>query len=124
MKFLLDENISPSLAGLLKNIGYEARHVIEIGYNSTPDFKIAEFAAKTDEIVITHDTDFGTILALTGTDRPSVILIRWQSITTLRLFQFLENYLLEFEEDLSKGCLIVVEDNKVRIRLLPLKSKV
>ena len=49
MRFLLDENISPSLAGLLKNIGYEARHVIEVGYNSTPDFKIAAFAVSTGE---------------------------------------------------------------------------
>ncbi len=76
MKFLLDENISPALAGLLKSIGYEARHVIEVGYNSTPDFKIAAFAVTTGEIIVTHDTDFGTILALTGQNRPSVILIR------------------------------------------------
>ncbi len=124
MKFLLDENISPSLAGLLKSIGYDARHVVEVGYNSTPDFKIADFAVSTGEIIITHDTDFGTILALTGNDKPSVILVRWQSITTLRLFQFLENYLLEFEADLEKGCLIVVEDSKVRIRQLPLKLRI
>jgi predicted nuclease of predicted toxin-antitoxin system len=123
MKFLLDENISPALADLLKNIGYEARHVIEVGYNMTSDFKIAEFAATTGEIIVTHDTDFGTILALTGQNRPSVILIRWQSITTLLIFEFLEKYLLELEEDLQKGSLVVVEDNKIRIRLLPLKVK-
>jgi predicted nuclease of predicted toxin-antitoxin system len=40
MKFLLDENMPPSLAGLLKNAGYDARHVVEFGYNNTEDFKI------------------------------------------------------------------------------------
>jgi predicted nuclease of predicted toxin-antitoxin system len=40
MKFLLDENMPPSLAGLLKNAGYDVRHVVEFGYNNTEDFKI------------------------------------------------------------------------------------
>lgn len=44
MQFLLDENMPPSLVGLLHSAGYEARHMIEVGYNNTPDFKITEFA--------------------------------------------------------------------------------
>lgn len=123
MKFLLDENMPPSLAHKLKSIGYETRHVIEIGYNSTADFKIAELAASTGEIIITHDTDFGTILALSGANKPSVILFRWQIISLHTVFQFLEKYLIELENDLNQGCLIAVDDNKMRIRPLPLKSK-
>lgn len=122
MKFLLDENMPPSLAGKIKSIGYEARHVIEIGYNSTPDFKICDLAASTNEIILTHDTDFGTILALSGANKPSVILFRWQIITLTAVFQFLEKYLIELENDLNEGCLVAVDDNKMRIRLLPLKK--
>ena len=123
MKFLLDENLPPSLADKLKTIGYQARHVIEIGYNSTPDFKIAAFAAASGEIILTHDTDFGTILALTGNDKPSVILFRWQSIGVMSLFQFLEKHLPQLEEELDNGCFIAVDDNKIRVRPLPLKRK-
>ena len=122
MKFLLDENMPPSLAGKIKSIGYEARHVIEIGYNSTPDFKICDLAALTNEIILTHDTDFGTILALSGANKPSVILFRWQIITLITVFQFLEKYLIELENDLNEGCLVAVDDNKMRLRLLPLKK--
>jgi predicted nuclease of predicted toxin-antitoxin system len=86
MKFLLDENMPPSLSRLLQNAGYEARHVNEIGYNNTPDFKISEFAAISGEIIITHDTDFGTILALTGSERPSVVLFRWKTISAQSVF--------------------------------------
>jgi predicted nuclease of predicted toxin-antitoxin system len=121
MKFLLDENMPPSLANKLKSIGYETRHVIEIGYQSTPDFKIADLAVSTGEIIITHDTDFGTILALSGANKPSVILFRWQIINLASVFQFLENRLTEFELDLNQGCLIVVDNNKIRVRILPLK---
>lgn len=121
MKFLLDENIPPSLANLLKNIGFEARHVNEIGYNNTPDFKISDFAATSGEIIITHDTDFGTILALTGNARPSVLLFRWQAISAQIVFQFLEEYLPQFTENLSAVALVVVDEKKIRIRELPLK---
>ncbi len=120
MKFLLDENMPPSLAGLLQSIGHEARHVIEIGYNNTPDFKITEFAAASGEVIITHDTDFGTILALTGKNRPSVILFRWQAITAQSVLQFISKHLPQLEENLSKGALIVVDEHKIRVRNLPL----
>ncbi len=123
MKFLLDENLPPSLASQLNNIGYEARHVMSIGYNNTPDFKITELAAQTGEIILTHDIDFGTILVLTGLSKPSVILFRWEIISTTSLFLFLEKYLPELEDELKKGSLVVVDDKKMRIRLLPLDSK-
>ncbi len=121
MKFLLDENMPPSLAGLLISAGHDARHVNEIGYNHTPDFKISALAAASGEIIITHDTDFGTILALTGSARPSVVLFRWQALTTQSIFQFLSEYLPEFADDLSTGALIVVDEQKVRVRTLPLQ---
>lgn len=121
MKFLLDENISPSLAVLLQELGYEARHVNEIGYNNTPDFKISKFAATSGEIIITHDTDFGTILALTGSERPSVVLFRWKIISAQLVFQFLVSYLPQLAENLTNGALIVVDEQKIRIRKLPLQ---
>ena len=120
MKFLLDENIPPSLAGLLQSIGHEASHVNEIGYNHTSDFKIASFASLSGEVVITHDTDFGTILALTGSARPSVILFRWQAISAQRLFSFLAEYLPQLSESLVAGALVVVDEQKIRVRTLPL----
>lgn len=120
MKFLLDENIPPSLVGLLQGAGIEARHVIEIGYNNTQDFKITEFASSSGEVIITHDLDFGTILALTGKNRPSVVLFRWQTITAFSVFQFLFKHLPQLEENLLQGALIVVDEHKVRVRVLPL----
>jgi predicted nuclease of predicted toxin-antitoxin system len=124
MKFLLDENLPPSLATKLKSIGYETRHVQEIEYNNTSDIKITDFAESSGEIILTHDTDFGTILALSGREKPSVILFRWQVITVQNMFDFLEKYLPELEGELSKGSLILVDENKIRIRSLPLQKKI
>ncbi len=123
MKFLLDENVPPSLALMLKNLGYAARHVFEIGYNNTPDFKIAAFAATSDEVIITHDTDFGTILALSGKNRPSVILFRWKKSSAKNLFLFLETHLKDLATVLNAGAFVVVDEHKMRVRKLPILAK-
>jgi predicted nuclease of predicted toxin-antitoxin system len=121
MRFLLDENIPPSLALLLKIAGHEARHVVEIGYTNTPDFKISAFAAQSGEIILTHDTDFGTILALSGDSKPSVILFRLQATNNLTYINLLEKHLSEFEENLLEGALVVIDEEKIRVRMLPIK---
>ena len=121
MRFLLDENIPPSLAVLLKKIGHEARHVVEIGYTSTPDFKISAFAAQSGEIILTHDTDFGTILALSGDNKPSVILFRLQATNNLTYINLLEKHLSAFEDNLLEGALVVIDEEKIRVRILPIR---
>jgi predicted nuclease of predicted toxin-antitoxin system len=121
MRFLLDENIPPSLAALLKKIGHEARHVVEIGYTSAPDFKISAFAAQSGEIILTHDTDFGTILALSGDSKPSVILFRLQATNNLTYIHLLEEHLLEFADNLLSGALVVIDEEKIRVRMLPIR---
>jgi predicted nuclease of predicted toxin-antitoxin system len=121
MRFLLDENIPPSLAVLLKKVGHEARHVVEIGYTSTPDFKISAFAAQSGEIILTHDTDFGTILALSGDNKPSVILFRLQATNNLTYINLLEKHLTAFEDNLLEGALVVIDEEKIRVRMLPIR---
>jgi predicted nuclease of predicted toxin-antitoxin system len=121
MRFLLDENIPPSLAVLLQKVGHEARHVVEIGYTNTPDFKISAFAAQSGEIILTHDTDFGTILALSGDNKPSVILFRLQAANNLTYVNLLEKHLSEFEDNLLLGALVVIDEEKIRVRILPIR---
>jgi predicted nuclease of predicted toxin-antitoxin system len=121
MRFLLDENIPPSLAVLLKRTGHEARHVVEIGYTSTPDFKISAFAAQSGEIILTHDTDFGTILALSGDSKPSVVLFRLQATNNLVYINLLEKHLSSFGDSLLEGALVVIDEEKIRVRMLPIK---
>jgi predicted nuclease of predicted toxin-antitoxin system len=121
MRFLLDENIPPSLAIFLKIGGHEARHVVEIGYTSASDFKISAFAAQSGEIILTHDTDFGTILALSGDNKPSVILFRLQAANNLTYINLLEKHLSEFADNLLEGALVVIDEEKIRVRMLPIR---
>ncbi len=120
LSFLLDENLPPSLAPLIRQLGHAARHVVETGHINTPDLEILEFAEQSGEIVLTHDTDFGTLLALHKKKRPSVMLFRLEQISASILFGLLKANLPALEEALREGSIVVIEDNGIRIRKLPI----
>jgi predicted nuclease of predicted toxin-antitoxin system len=76
MKFLLDVGITPALGRLLEQDGHSYRYLPDFYSNRTSDESILEIARQNDEIIITHDLDFGTSLAFSGLNKPSVILFR------------------------------------------------
>lgn len=76
MKFLIDNALSPIIAQGLRKAGFEAIHVRDIGMHSAPDSIIFESASKNEQIIISADTDFGTLLAIRQYSKPSVILFK------------------------------------------------
>lgn len=45
MKFLLDENLLPSFRDILRELGYSAQHVYDVGLGHTPDETLYPFLA-------------------------------------------------------------------------------
>jgi predicted nuclease of predicted toxin-antitoxin system len=82
-----------------------------------------QWARENDYVVFTHDLDFGTALALTQAESPSVIQIRTQDVTPYHLEALVINALNEYESLLEAGALIVLDESKSRIRILPLLKK-
>lgn len=76
MKLLLDANLSPEVARLLKEAGHDAIHVADIGLLTAADPEILQAAAKKERILLTADSDFGALLALGSLASPSVLLLR------------------------------------------------
>jgi predicted nuclease of predicted toxin-antitoxin system len=73
---LVDANLSPRVAELLNAAGHDAVAVREVGLRDAPDDEILDHALAEDRVVISHDTDFGTLLAVRRLTKPSFILIR------------------------------------------------
>lgn len=71
MRFLLDENLSPKIAGLLNAAGHDCIHVRDCGLTGAADAEVLSKAAEDGRVVITADrADFGRELAGSGDDYP------------------------------------------------------
>jgi predicted nuclease of predicted toxin-antitoxin system len=120
MKILIDMNLSPGWVQEFKLHKIEAVHWSEVGAFDAPDTIIMDWARENDHVVFTHDLDFGTALALTKAEKPSVIQVRTQNVTISYLSNMIITTIENHIELMKKGALLVVEEDKNRIRILPL----
>ena len=82
---------------------------------------VIDEARRQRRVVISADTDFGALIALRNHSQPSVILFRTRALrTAFEQFTVLRDLIQTFERDLENGCILVVGDQHVRVRQLPL----
>jgi predicted nuclease of predicted toxin-antitoxin system len=121
MKFVIDMNLSPESAVVLTRAGYSAEHWSSIGEITAEDETIFDWAGDNGFTVITQDYDFGTLLAITGSTKPSVIQVRREDSTPPALKETLLEIIQRYSTPIEDGALIVIDERKIRLRLLPLK---
>jgi predicted nuclease of predicted toxin-antitoxin system len=120
MKLLLDMNLSPLLATLLLQGGHEAVHWSTLGDPRASDRSLLEWAAKNNYVVLTHDLDFGAILAATQATFPSVIQIRTQDVSPEKILPLLLAVLEQQKTYISAGALLTIDEGRKRVRILPM----
>lgn len=80
MKFLVDMNLSPKWCAILQAEGWESVHWSDVGSATAPDHEIMQYALNEGRMVLTHDLDFGAMLAATQAKGPSVVQVRTQDV--------------------------------------------
>jgi predicted nuclease of predicted toxin-antitoxin system len=120
MKILVDMNLSPQWAGFLAGNGIEAVHWSFIGSPDAPDTEIMAYAQAHGFVVLTNDLDLGFILAISRSNKPSVIQIRTSALGPDRIGGRVVGALKTLSADIEGGALVTVELHKVRIHLLPI----
>jgi predicted nuclease of predicted toxin-antitoxin system len=121
MKFLLNMNMSRELGKLLVSQGHEYRHVGDIGLARAEDIDIVAEAKEKQEIILTHDLDYGNLLAFSGQSVPSVIIFRLRNTQPKNMFIRLMNMWPKIQRPLIKGAIVILEDATLRIRELPIR---
>ena len=120
MKILADMHISPVPVHFLQTLGYDTIRVNEIMPSNSSDRKIVEAAKKEDRVIITQDLDFSQIISFSGEKIPALISLRLSSSRIEIINKRLEKVLPMIESDIEKGSIVVVEDNRIRSRHLPI----
>jgi predicted nuclease of predicted toxin-antitoxin system len=104
----------------LRQEGHDAKHLRDEGLHRLPNGEIFAKAIAEDRVVLTFDLDFGEIAALTEGRKASVVLFRLHNTRTTHVMDRLAAVLGNCAEVLQKGAVVVVEESRHRIRLLPI----
>lgn len=121
MKFLIDQNRSPRLAQFLRADGHDAVHTLELGLERESDDELLALAAREGRVIVSGDTDFGALLALRNRKAPSVILFRSRNTLTAEdQHAVIGGHLEDLTGDLAAGAVVVITDDRIRVRRLPL----
>jgi predicted nuclease of predicted toxin-antitoxin system len=119
IKLLIDMNLSPDWVPLLDQNGWPAVHWSTVGNPRATDREIMDWALANGYVVFTHDLDFGTALALTRATGPSVLQVRSQDVLPDHLGNLVLAVLQQCQAALATGALVVVDESRCRVRILP-----
>jgi len=120
MKILIDMNLSPDWVEALAAESVDSVHWSKIGASSASDKELMAWAKSSGYMVLTHDLDFGAILAATNADAPSVVQLRFQDLAPSHGAQLVAKVLHDYRHELEQGALISLDEDKARVRILPL----
>jgi len=120
MKFLVDMPLSPAVAAWLGQKGHDAVHASEIGLSGSPDCDILARARDEGRVILTADLDYPRLLALARQRSPGVLLFRGGHFSEQECLARLARVLSAVPESDLASCIIVVEENRLRRRRLPI----
>jgi predicted nuclease of predicted toxin-antitoxin system len=123
MNFLLNMNVHREMAAPFEKRGHVCRHVADIGMSRAKDLEIVAEAKRTGETILTHDLDYGHLLAFSGESAPSVVILRLRDLRTEEIMSRLDAVWGDIESPLLEGAIVSLSDKSLRIRALPIESE-
>lgn len=119
MRLLVDESLSHRVAAFLTDAGHDAVHVRELDLLGARDEEVLAAAHQERRMVVSADSDFGTLLALSAASAPSVLFLRRPDRRAEQRAAAITDALEVAGDELEQGAIAVVEPDRVRLRRLP-----
>ncbi len=119
MRFLLDMGVDVRVGTWLREHGHEPVHLRDQGLQRLPNGEIFTKAISENRVILTFDLDFGEIAALARGRKASVVVFRLHNTRTAHVLERLASVLPDCSSILEKGAIVVVEEDRHRVRPLP-----
>lgn len=113
--------ISPKTVAFLRDSGQDAVHLLDEDLGKLADPDILTKARQEGRVLLTHDLDFGDLLAASGAALPSVVIFRLRNIRPEQVNRYVQAVLGEHGEMLEQGAVVSVTEGQLRLRTLPLE---
>jgi len=120
MRLLADLHIAPRTVEFLRTLGHDVCRVTDLLPANASDKEIVERAEQEHCTILTQDLDFSSIIALSGRRTPSLLSLRLNSSKVELVNVVLQRMLPVLASDLEQGALVTIEDQRIRMRRLPL----
>lgn len=120
MRFLADMGISPGAVAHLRASGHDSIHLVEQNLHRMSDHDILAKARSEQRIVLTHDLDFGDLMAASGAQLPGVIIFRLSCMMAVNVNRYVDIILQEHTQALRQGAILSVSERRIRVRTLPI----
>jgi predicted nuclease of predicted toxin-antitoxin system len=111
------------VGGVLDSAGFEAAHWSAVCAHDAADMAILSYARTNNCVVLTHDLDFGAVLATTRGAKPSVVQIRADDNRPEAIGTQVVAALRQMSTELEAGALVSVDASRARLRVLPLRPQ-
>jgi predicted nuclease of predicted toxin-antitoxin system len=119
LRLLLDQGLPRDASQILSVGDVVCEHVSDIGMSAAEDLAIIVWARAHEQIIVTLDADFHTILSVQNASGPSVIRIRLPGLNGRAVGHLVLHVLNRYRDELRAGCMITVKKHKTTCRLLP-----
>ena len=106
MRFLVDAQLPPALAGLLRDHGHTAEHVTEVGPADAPDRDLWRYALAHGAVIVTKDEDFADMVAI-GREAPAVVWVRIGNTRRADLLVWFEPLIDQMVEMVTTGSRLI-----------------
>ncbi len=115
--FLVDEDLPRSTVSLLKKLNIESIDVRDCGLRGRSDEEIYEFAVEHKMAILTADRGFGNIHRFSLGSHSGIVILKFSNeISSADFDNFVLHNLSRADLGGITGCVVIVEDDKIRIR--------
>ena len=123
-RILLDQNVPQALSGWLKERlpGWKIQHVNELGFQGRSDEFLFLWATENNAMILTYDEDFADSRFYPLGSHHGVIRLRVWPTTVEQTQKAMERLLSNFPPSNWPQCLIIIDNQKIRIRKLGAKD--